>query len=186
MRENSQHPGGLLMTLINRRLCHQFFTVVFGLHLCTCNIQPSYTWSLSFLFVRGSWNRTQKSSTILNKLYRTLENSTVVAGTQRCGSGIRAPEIWVWHPGWVSSGSRIPNPYFSELGKKMFVRGGTSIICQFKISKFCEIYGCKKKHGKKFFLLFLLLIRGIQDPGWEKIKIRDIHFGSATLLILMW
>ncbi len=35
-----------------------------------------------------------------------------------------------------------------------------------------------KKVAEKIVLLFFLLIRGIRDPGWEKIKIRDPGYTS--------
>jgi hypothetical protein len=59
--------------------------------------------------------------------------------------------------------------------------------------KFCNINRYKKV-GQQFFPLPLLLLllnqgsqirdtrSGIRDPGWIKIRIRDKHNGSATLV----
>ncbi len=50
--------------------------------------------------------------------------------------------------------------------------------------QFCEICGNIKSYDNKFFFtpLFCCCF-WIRDPGWVKIRIRDKHPGSATLLI---
>jgi hypothetical protein len=50
---------------------------------------------------------------------------------------------------------------------------------------FCEIYGYKKRYDNEFFspLSFIAVFESvIRDPGWVKIRIREIHPGSATLV----
>ena len=95
------------------------------------------------------------------------------------------------------SGSRIPNPYFLEisdnfLGKKF---NNPLKICpnfflqHFKnkiILNFCDICGYNKRYDNKFFSplsLDAVFGSGIRDPGWVKIRIRDKHPGSATLIV---
>ncbi len=54
-----------------------------------------------------------------------------------------------------------------------------------KIVQFCEIYDSKNKVWPQFFFSPMSFIAvsgsGIRDPGWEKVRIRDKHPGSATL-----
>ncbi len=88
------------------------------------------------------------------------------------------------------SGSRIPTPYFLELsdkflGKKFYnsLKTGPNFFVQF-----CEIFGYKKGLTTNFFspLSFVAVFgSGIGDPEWEKIRIRDKHPGSATLIKML-
>ncbi len=59
----------------------------------------------------------------------------------------------------------------------VYLNGGMDFV----VDQFCEIFDPKKKYDNKFFFhpcLFIALL----DPGWVKIRIRDKHPGSATLL----
>jgi hypothetical protein len=95
------------------------------------------------------------------------------------------------------SGSRIPTPYFLELsdkflGKKFYnsMKTGPNFFLQhFKnkiIYNFVKFVATKKGLTTIFppSLLLLFLDPGseIRDPEWVKIRIRDKHPGSATLL----
>ncbi len=88
-------------------------------------------------------------------------------------------------------GSRIPNPYFSEISDKFLrkkfynsLKIGSNFILQHfknKIVKFCEIYDSKNKVWQQFFFTpvfhccFWIRDPGseIRDPRWVKIRIRD-------------
>ena len=70
-------------------------------------------------------------------------------------------------------------------------KGGlASFLLSKIIYNFCEICDYKKRFDKKLFFTppfsggFLIRDPGseIRDPGWVKIRIRDKHPGSATLL----
>jgi hypothetical protein len=103
------------------------------------------------------------------------------------GSGIgffRIPDL----------GSRIPTPYFLELsdkllGKKFYnsLKTGPNCFLQHLRIKFVAT---KKGLKTNFFsllsfvaLLFLDPGSEVRDPEWVKIRIRDKHPGSATLLL---
>ncbi len=111
------------------------------------------------------------------------------------GSGIRCLfDPWIRDPEWVFSGSRIPRPYLEELfdnflGKTFYnsLKIGPNIFLQhFKtkiIYNFVKFCGYIKRFDIKFFFTSLFCCCfWIRDPGWVKIRIRDKHPGSATLL----
>jgi hypothetical protein len=74
--------------------------------------------------------------------------------------------------------------------KTSIILGKLGQIFFFRISKlnniqFCEIWGYKKWFYKKNFshLSFVAVFGSeIRDPGWVKIRIRDKHSSSATLV----
>ncbi len=95
-------------------------------------------------------------------------------------------------------GSRILNPYFWEvsdkvLGKRFYNswRKAQNFFLQHLKNKiifnFMNFVATKKSMTTNFFhpsllLLFLDLGSEIRDPGWVKIRIRDNHPGSTTLM----
>jgi hypothetical protein len=50
------------------------------------------------------------------------------------------------------------------------------------VSARAESYKKVRKQMYKKFVYLPMFFFGIWDPGWEKIRIRDKHPGSATLL----
>ncbi len=110
---------------------------------------------------------------------RTEDKGNIVASVadQDPGSGV-----------FLRSGSRIPNPYFWELGDNIW--GVKTSIIFGKLGKFfssayqkwsniqfCEICGYKKGMTTKKIspLSFVaVFISEIRDPGWVKIRIRDL------------
>jgi hypothetical protein len=84
-------------------------------------------------------------------------------------------------------GSRIPNPYFLELSDN-FLKIGPNFFVHFKhkiIYNFVKFMAIKKGMKTIFFspLSFVADFGSeIRDPGWVKIRIRDKHPGSATLV----
>ncbi len=126
---------------------------------------------------------------------------------QCCGSGIREPGSGAFltldlDPGSgigffpdLGSRFRIPTPYFLELsdkflGKKFYnsLKTGPSF---FHFSILWNLWLQKKVWQQIFFhpsLLLLFLDPGseIRDPEWVKIRIRDKHPGSATLIFCIW
>jgi hypothetical protein len=114
--------------------------------------------------------------------------------------------FWPLDPGSVIgffSGSRIPNPYFWELSDNFLgknfnnsLKFGPNFSSAFQKQnniQFCEICGYRKKFDffspLSFVAIFGSGIRdpgtGNRDPGWVKIRIRDKHPGSATLILAM-
>ncbi len=51
------------------------------------------------------------------------------------------------------------------------------------VSARAESYKKVRKQIKKKKKFYLPMFFGIRDPGWEKIRIRDKHPGSATLVV---
>jgi hypothetical protein len=94
-------------------------------------------------------------------------------------------------------GSRIPNPYFSELidnflGKKFYNSlkiGPNYFLKHFKnkiIYNFVKFVATQIGMTNFFSPLSFVAVfgSGIRDPGWVKIGIRDKHPGSATQLFM--
>ncbi len=121
---------------------------------------------------------------------------------QCCGSGIRC----LFDPG-PGSGidffpdpgsripdlrSRIPNPYFLELSDKFLckkfynsLKTGPNFLQHLKkkiIFNFVKFVATKKGLITNFFTPLFCCCFWIRDPEWVKIRIRDKHPGSATLL----
>ncbi len=75
---------------------------------------------------------------------------------------------------------RIPSPYFWQFyWLKLFPYLLIVNYCNFQ---FCESCGYHKKVRQKNYPPPPLLLSEIRYPGWVKIRIRDKHPGSATLL----
>jgi hypothetical protein len=97
--------------------------------------------------------------------------------------------------------SRIPTPYFLELSDKFLgkkfknsLKTGPIFFLQHLKNKiifnFVKFVATKKGFRTNFFhpsLLLLFLDPGseIRDPEWVKIRIRDKHPGSATLIFMV-
>ncbi len=124
----------------------------------------------------------------------------LIVGGVGCNLRLQVPGTSVadlglfWPPGSGIGFFRIPDhqaifrrAWWQFLGKLYYLSLSMAqlyFLCLYKNKfQFCEIFGYKK--GKTFVFplpfCFLVVGSGIQNPGW--IKIRDTHFGSATLLV---
>jgi hypothetical protein len=127
---------------------------------------------------------------------------------QQVASRFFTPGSGIWNRFFPDLGSQIPNPYFSELSDNFLGKNFNNSLkigpiffssaFQNKIILNFVKFVATKKYNDLFFFTPLVCccfwigdprsgIRdprsGIPDKGWVKIRIRDKHPGSATLVM---